>query len=72
MLGLSKRNIEKVYSQKGLKPKNIILTRHDIERILDEVIFIDNGEVKLHETTDDLRVKEKASIDEIFRRMFKC
>lgn len=35
MLGLSKRNIEKVYSQKGLKPKNIILTRHDIERILE-------------------------------------
>lgn len=35
MLGLSKRNIEKVYSEKGLEPKNIILTRHDIERILE-------------------------------------
>lgn len=54
---------------------SVIISTHlisDIERILDEVIFIDNGEVKLHETTDDLRVKEKASIDEIFRRMFKC
>ena len=54
---------------------SVIISTHlisDIERILDEVIFIDNGEVKLHETTDDLREKENASIDEIFRRMFKC
>ncbi len=34
MLGLSKRNIEKEYKEKNLEPTNIILTRHDIERIL--------------------------------------
>lgn len=54
---------------------SVIISTHlisDIERILDEVIFIDNGEVKLHESSDDLRNKEKSSIDEIFRRMFKC
>ena len=34
MLGLSKRNIENIYNEKKLDPKNIILTRHDIERIL--------------------------------------
>ena len=33
MLGLSKRNIEKAYLEKGIEPENIILTRHDIERI---------------------------------------
>lgn len=33
MLGLSKRNIEKTYKEKNLEPENIILTRHDIERI---------------------------------------
>ena len=33
MLGLSKRNIEKSYNQINLEPENIILTRHDIERI---------------------------------------
>lgn len=33
MLGISKRNIEKAYNEKGLDPDNIILTRHDIERI---------------------------------------
>ena len=42
----------------------------DIERILDEVVFIDNGEIILHENADKLRKKEKCSIDEIFRRKF--
>ena len=54
---------------------SVIISTHlisDIERILDEVIFIDKGKVILHEDTDKLRKKEKASIDEIFRRMFKC
>ena len=45
---------------------------HDIERIVDEVIFIDEGKIVLHDDADKLRKKEKASIDEIFRRMFKC
>ena len=54
---------------------SVILSTHlisDIERILDEVIFIDKGKVILQEEADKLRKKEKASIDEIFRRMFKC
>ena len=34
MLGLCKRNIENVYKEKCLEPDNIIITRHDIERIL--------------------------------------
>lgn len=42
----------------------------DIEKILDEVIFIDNGEIVLQENADELRTKEKSSIDEIFRRKF--
>ena len=54
---------------------SIIISTHlisDIERILDEVIFIDKGEIKLISDADELRNKETASIDEIFRRMFKC
>lgn len=54
---------------------SIIISTHlisDIERILDEVIFIDKGEIKLTSDADELRNKENASIDEIFRRMFKC
>ena len=34
MLGLAKRNIEKVYKEKEIEPENVILTRFDIERIL--------------------------------------
>lgn len=54
---------------------SIIISTHlisDIERILDEVIFIDKGEIKLISDADELRNKENASIDEIFRSMFKC
>lgn len=54
---------------------SVIISTHliaDIERILDEVIFIDKGRIILQDNTDDLRNKENGSIDEIFRRMFKC
>ena len=54
---------------------SIIISTHlisDIERILDEVIFIEKGRVVLLSSTDELREKENASIDEIFRRSFKC
>ena len=34
MLGLAKRNVEEKYKEKNLEPKNIILTRFDIERIM--------------------------------------
>ena len=54
---------------------SVIISTHliaDIERILDEVIFIDDGKIVLIENADKLREKEEASIDEIFRRKFKC
>lgn len=54
---------------------SIIISTHlvsDIERILDEVVFIDDGKIVLHDDADFLRNKEKKSIDEIFRGMFKC
>ena len=34
MLGLAKRNVEQVYTEKNMEPENIVLTRYDIERIL--------------------------------------
>ena len=54
---------------------SIIISTHlisDIERILDDVIFIDKGKIALTSEADKLREKEKTGIDEIFRRMFKC
>ena len=54
---------------------SVIISTHlisDIEKILDEVIFIDKGKIILTENTNALRERENASIDEIFRRTFKC
>ena len=54
---------------------SVIISTHlisDIERILDEVIFIDKGKIILTSPADELRKKENASIDEIFRRCLKC
>lgn len=54
---------------------SVLISTHlisDIERILDDVIFIDDGKIVLTENCDTLRSREGASIDEIFRRMFRC
>lgn len=54
---------------------SVIISTHlisDIERILDEVIFMNDGEIVLTSQADELRNKENSSIDEIFRRYFKC
>ena len=54
---------------------SVIISTHliaDIERVLDEVIFIDKGRIILQSDSDELREKENGSIDDIFRRMFKC
>lgn len=54
---------------------SVIISTHliaDIEKILDEIIFIDKGRIVLTGNTDKLRQENGESIDEIFRRMFKC
>ncbi|MBR1802895.1 MAG: ABC transporter ATP-binding protein [Clostridia bacterium] len=54
---------------------SIIISTHlisDIERVLDEVIFIDKGKIILQDSSDNIREKEGMSIDEVFRRWFKC
>ena len=53
---------------------SLLITTHmvaDIEKILDEVIFLDKGKIVINEDADALRKKEKASIDEVFRRRMK-
>lgn len=54
---------------------SVLISTHlisDIERILDDVIFIDKGKIILSKSADELRSSADESIDEIFRRMFKC
>lgn len=53
----------------------IIISTHlisDVEKILDDVIFIADGKIKLTAGADELRKERNASIDEIFREEFKC
>ncbi|UTY40090.1 ABC transporter ATP-binding protein [Allocoprobacillus halotolerans] len=53
----------------------VLLSTHliaDIEKIFDEVIFIKNGEIVLHENSEDLRSQRHASINDIFKEEFKC
>lgn len=53
---------------------SLIITTHiisDIEKILDEAIFIDKGKIIIQGEADKLREKYNASIDEIFRREIK-
>lgn len=54
---------------------SILISTHliaDIERILDEVIFIDQGKIILIDNADNLRAKHHTSIDEVFRQTFKA
>ncbi|MPN35559.1 ABC transporter ATP-binding protein YtrB [bioreactor metagenome] len=53
----------------------ILISTHliaDVEKILDEVIFINQGNIVLVSTVDDIREKENKSVDTLFREVFKC
>ena len=53
----------------------VIISTHliqDVEQIFDSVIFINNGEIALHETVDDVRFKFNKSVDQLVREVFKC
>jgi len=54
---------------------SILISTHlitDIEKILDEVIFIQNGKVVLQGAVDDIRAEHGKSIDGLFREVFRC
>lgn len=54
---------------------SVIISTHlitDIEHILDEAIFIKDGELKLHKTVDEIRSVEGKSVDALFREVFRC
>ena len=53
----------------------IILSTHliaDIEQILDDVIFIQQGNVVLSSSVDEIREGQGKSVDTLFREVFKC
>jgi len=53
----------------------IIISTHlisDIERVLDDVVFISNGQIFLTKSVDEIRETEGKSVDTLFREVFKC
>ncbi len=53
----------------------VIISTHliaDIEKVLDEFIFIQNGQIVSYASTDSLREDLGKSIDEYFREVFRC
>lgn len=53
----------------------IIISTHlisDVEKILDDVIFLKNGSIVLHKSVDVLRGEEGKSVDALFREVFAC
>ena len=53
----------------------VLISTHlitDIETVLDEVIFLKNGSLMLHNSVDELREQQGKSIDQIFREVFRC
>jgi len=53
----------------------VLISTHliaDIENVLDEVIFIKEGHITLHNSVDEIRSQEGKSIDTLFREVFKC
>ena len=52
----------------------VLISTHliaDIEQILDEVIFIQEGKILLQKTVDDIREENGKSVDALFREVFK-
>ena len=61
--------------EKGFKGslKSIIKPKYRLKKAVNNInLSIDKGEIILTSSADELRKKESASIDEIFRRCFKC
>lgn len=53
----------------------VILSTHliaDVERILDEVIFVNQGQVLFQSTVDAIREEKGKSVDALFREVYKC
>ncbi len=53
---------------------SVLISTHlisDIESVLDEVIFIKNGSIVIHDTVDNIRSQHSMSVDDLFREVFK-
>ena len=52
----------------------VLISTHlisDIEQVLDEVVFIKDGNLILHKSVDQIRQEEGKSVDDLFREVFR-
>ena len=53
----------------------IIISTHlisDVENILDDVVFIQNGHIRMVDIVENIRFNQGKSVDALFREVFKC
>ena len=53
----------------------ILISTHlisDVENILDEVVFIQNGHIRMVDSVENIRFNQGKSVDTLFREVFKC
>ncbi len=53
----------------------VVISTHliaDVEQVLDEAVFINQGQIVLHKTVDEIRQEQGRSVDQLFREVFKC
>ena len=53
----------------------ILISTHliaDVEKVLDEFLFLKEGVITMHDTTDNVREVQGKSLDELFREVFRC
>lgn len=65
------RTILTNYSEDG----TVLISTHlilDVEQVLDEAVFLRQGEVVLHESVDSIRERTGGSVDQLFRDMFRA
>lgn len=59
------------YNENG----SILISTHlisDIEKVLDDVLIIQNGCLYMHKTVDEIRTEHNTSVDGFFREVFRC
>ena len=65
------RTILTNYSEDG----TVLISTHlilDVEQVLDDAIFLQQGRIALHESVDSIRERTNGSVDQLFRDMFRA
>lgn len=53
----------------------VVISTHlisDVEKVLDDVVFLAYGRLAMHASVDDIRENQGKSVDELFREVFRC